>query len=323
MRLLVTGGAGYIGSITAARLVDDGHDVTVLDDLRNGHRELVPEGAVLVEADVGEPGTYAHLLADIDACLHFAAYAEAGISMERPEAFYANNTAVTIRLLEALLQAGVGRFVLSSTCAVYGQPGTDVIAEEAPTVPLNAYGHSKLLVEQALSWLHDLRGLRYASLRYFNAAGATAARGEDHSVETHLIPRVLEVAAGRRDAVKVYGTDHPTHDGTCVRDYVHVDDLADAHARALAVLEDRETVVANLGTGTGVSVADIIATARRVTGRPIPAVTAAPRPGDPATLVAAAERAREILGWSPARSGIEEIVDSAWQWHRSRWGTGR
>ena len=319
MRLLVTGGAGYIGSVMAAELMRRGHDVVIVDDLRTGHRDLVPHGVELITADVGEPAQYAHVLPRIDACLHFAASAEAGISMQRPEAFYRNNTAATLRLLDALIDHGVGRFVLSSTCAVYGDPPAVPITEDAPTRPTNVYGHSKLLIEQALTWLHELRGLRYASLRYFNAAGAMDDRGEDHPVETHLIPRVLETAAGRRDAVEVFGTDYPTPDGTCVRDYIHVADLADAHVAALERLDDPSRIVCNLGTGTGFSVRQIVEAAERVTGVPIRTKVSDRRAGDPPNLVATADRARDLLGWRPRHTDLEQIVGSAWRWHRRRW----
>jgi UDP-glucose 4-epimerase len=319
MRLLVTGGAGYIGATTTALLLAAGHDVVVVDDLRTGHRDLVPDGATLVEADIGEPATYADALTDVDACLHFAASAEAGISMRRPAAFYRNNTAATLRLLEALLDAGVRRFVLSSTCAVYGAPDRLPIDEDTPTQPTNVYGQSKLQIEQALGWLAELCDLRYASLRYFNAAGATDQRGEDHAVETHLIPRVLAVAAGRRDAVDVLGVDYPTPDGTCVRDYVHVADLAQAHALALDALDQHDRVVCNLGTGAGFSVREIIETAQRVTGRGVSQRLADRRPGDPPILVASAARARELLGWQPKYRELSDIISSAWDWHQRRW----
>ncbi|MGI8575714.1 MAG: UDP-glucose 4-epimerase GalE [Egibacteraceae bacterium] len=318
MRVLVTGGAGYIGSVTAALLLERGYAVTVLDDLRSGHRDLIPDDAHFVEANVGEPVAYADALAGHDACLHFAASAEAGLSMQRPEAFYANNTAATLRLLQALVNAGIERFVLSSTCAVYGQPERVPISEDEPKEPANAYGHSKLLIEQALPWLGELRGLRYAALRYFNAAGATERRGEDHAVETHLIPLVLQVAEGRRAEIDVYGTDYPTRDGTCVRDYIHVADLAEAHVLALERLDEHERIVCNLGTGSGFTVCEVIEAARQLTGHAIPAHEAPRCAGDPATLVAAAGRAHALLGWTPRRSDLEELVGSAWRWQQQR-----
>jgi UDP-glucose 4-epimerase len=319
MRVLVTGGAGFIGSVTVARLRDHGHEVVVLDDLRSGHRELVPAGVPVVEASVDEPERYRHALAGVDACVHFAASIEAGESMRRPEAFFVNNTAATARLLDALVAADVDRFVLSSTAAVYGDPVGIPIAESDPTRPTNAYGESKLLIERMVRWIADLHGVRAVALRYFNAAGATAERGEDHDPETHLIPIVLEVAAGRRREVAVFGTDYDTPDGTCVRDYVHVEDLADAHVRALEHHDDPGLLVCNLGNGDGFSVREVIAVARNVTGHPIPAREAPRRPGDPAALVASADRARHRLGWQPRHPKLADIVGSAWEWHRQRW----
>ena len=317
MRILVTGGAGYIGSVTAAALLDAGHDVVVIDSLRSGHRGAVPSGAEFVEADVrSEPTLREVLSSGVDACVHFAALIEAGESMRRPEAFFSVNTAGTLQLLEVLITGGVDRFVLSSTAAVYGNPDRVPISEDDPTQPTNAYGESKLLVERALEWLHRIHGLRFAALRYFNASGATAERGERHDPETHLIPLILQVAAGRREAISVFGNDYPTPDGTAVRDYVHVADLADAHVRALEALDAHSRLVCNLGNGAGFSVRQVIETARTVTGHPIPALEEPRRSGDPAVLVASSDRAREMLGWHPRRSTLEEIVASAWDWHR-------
>ena len=320
MRVLVTGGAGYIGSVTAAALLDEGHDVVVVDDLRRGHRDLVPEGCVFVEGDISRPENLQMDLAAVDACLHFAAAIEAGESMQRPEAFFSANTSATLSFIEGLIVAGVRRLVFSSTAAVYGDPERSPIAEDDPLRPTNVYGESKLLVERALPWLAELRGLRTASLRYFNASGATPARGEAHDPETHLIPLVLQVAAGRREAISVFGTDYPTRDGTCVRDYVHVTDLASAHILALDALEEHERIVCNLGNGSGFTVLEVIDSARRVTGRDIPVQIADRRPGDPAELVASAKRARSVLGWTPVHPELDEIVATAWQWHRRRWG---
>lgn len=315
MRVLVTGGAGYIGATTAAGLLAVGHDVTVVDDLSTGHRDAVPDGAAFVRADVTEPAQLAPVVAggDFEACLHFAALIEAGESMRVPERFFAVNTAGTARLLEVLLHHGVGRFVLSSTAAVYGEPEHAPVRETDRLEPTNAYGESKLLVERMLAWHHRIHGLRTASLRYFNAAGATPERGERHDPETHLIPLVLQVALGERERISIFGTDYPTPDGTAVRDYVHVLDLADAHVRALEALADHGSLTCNLGNGSGFSVREVIAAARRVTGHPIPAEEAPRRAGDPAVLVAASDRARDLLGWRPARPQLDVIVGDAWR----------
>lgn len=317
MRVLVTGGAGYIGSVTAAALLQDGHDVVVLDDLRSGSRDAVPDGARLVVGDVADDDAVAAAVGDgVDACVHFAALIEAGESMREPERFFAVNTGGSARLLESLVRRGVDRFVLSSTAAVYGEPEVVPIREDAALEPVNAYGASKLLVERMLSWLADIRGLRYAALRYFNACGAVGARGERHDPETHLIPLVLQVAEGRRDAISIFGTDYPTPDGTCVRDYVHVADLARAHVRAVEALAVHERITCNLGTGQGVSVREVVEAARRVTGHPIPAREEPRRPGDPAVLVAGVGRAAELLGWSAEHTDLDEIVASAWRFRQ-------
>lgn len=323
LRVLVTGGAGYIGSVTAAALLDEGHEVVVVDDLRRGHRDLVPEGATFIEADASRPEDFLGEAGEIDACLHFAAAIEAGESMQVPEAFFTANTAATLHLLQGLVEADVKRFVFSSTAAVYGDPESVPINEDDSLRPTNAYGESKLLVERSLEWLARLRGFRSASLRYFNASGATPERGEDHDPESHLIPIVLQVAAGRRESVSIYGTDYPTRDGTCVRDYIHVSDLAAAHVAALHALSDHDRLVCNLGNGTGFTVQEVIDSARRVTGHPIPAVEAPRRAGDPAVLVACSDRAQDLLGWNPQHADLDEIVASAWAWHQQRWSTTR
>lgn len=324
MRVMVTGGAGYIvyiGSVTAAALVDAGHDVIVVDDLRAGNRDVVPDTAQFIAHDMAAPEALADVLTTVDACLHFAAKIEAGESMEmeRPAEFYAVNTAGTLLLLQAMINADVKRFVLSSTAAVYGAPQATPITEGAPTVPTNVYGATKLAVEQALAWYARLGVLRSAALRYSNAAGATTDRGEDHDPETHLIPIVLQAAAGRRGHVDIYGTDYDTRDGTCVRDYIHVSDLAAAHIRALEALADHDHVICNLGNGRGFTVREVIDAARRVTGVAIDARDAPRREGDPPVLVASSERARTVLGWHARTTGLDEIVASAWRWHRGRW----
>jgi UDP-glucose 4-epimerase len=318
VRVLVTGGAGYIGAATAAALLDAGHDVTVVDDLSTGHRDAVPDGAAFVAADVTDPAQLEPVVAErgFDACLHFAALIEAGESMRVPERFFSVNTAGSARLLEVLLRHGVGRFVLSSTAAVYGEPERTPIRETDRLEPTNAYGESKLLVERMLAWHHRIHGLRTASLRYFNAAGATPQRGERHDPETHLIPLVLQVALGERDRISIFGTDYPTPDGTAVRDYIHIVDLADAHVRALEALDRHGTLTCNLGNGSGFSVREVIEAARRVTGHPVPAEEAPRRAGDPAVLVAASDRARELLGWQPRHPDLDRIVADAWRFAR-------
>jgi UDP-glucose 4-epimerase len=314
MRVLVTGGAGFIGATTAAALLDHGHTVTVLDDLSTGHRDAVPAGAQFVVGDVTDPDAVTPVVAEggFDACIHFAALIEAGESMRHPERFFTVNTAGTARLLEVLLAHGVDRFVLSSTAAVYGEPERIPIDEDHPLRPTNAYGESKLLVERMLAWHHRIHGTRTAALRYFNAAGATPGRGERHDPESHLIPLVLQVAAGIRPHISVFGSDYATPDGTAVRDYVHVADLADAHVRAVERLDELGTCTVNLGTGTGFSVREVVEAARRVTGHPIPVVEAPRRPGDPAALVASADQAREVLGWSASITDLDRIVADAW-----------
>ncbi|WP_052665615.1 UDP-glucose 4-epimerase GalE [Nitriliruptor alkaliphilus] len=314
MRVLVTGGAGFIGATTTAALLGAGHEVTVLDDLSTGHRDAVPAGAELVVADATDPTAVGPVVGDgrFDACIHFAALIEAGESMRHPERFFTVNTAGTARLLEVLIDHAVPRFVLSSTAAVYGEPERTPIDEDHPLAPTNAYGESKLLIERMLAWHHRIHGLRTAALRYFNAAGATPGRGERHDPETHLIPLVLQVAAGERDQVSIFGSDYPTPDGTAIRDYVHVADLADAHVRAVERLDQLGTCTVNLGSGTGFSVREVIDAARRVTGHAIPVIEADRRAGDPARLVASATRARELLGWEPAITDLDRIVADAW-----------
>ena len=319
MRILVTGGAGYIGSVVADRLLRNRHTVTVLDNLSKGYREAVPARANFVLADTGDHSALATVCEHgrFDAVMHFAAFIEAGESVLCPERYFDNNSARTLSLLQAVLKHHIPRFVLSSTAAVYGEPRRIPIMEDDPLEPTNAYGESKLIVERMLSWFHRVHGLRYASLRYFNAAGAIADRGEAHHPETHLIPLVLQVPAGGRPAITIFGTDYPTKDGTCIRDYVHIDDLATAHLLALDALEEHSRLICNLGSGNGFSVREVIEIAHKVTGHEIPAVEAPRRVGDPAVLIAGSEKIRRVLGWNPQRSDIESIVRSAWEWHRS------
>lgn len=321
MHLLVTGGAGYIGGTVAQRLLEQGHTVVVYDNLCHAKRSAVPDGASFVHGDVAEKDKLEKLLREekIDAVLHFAALIEAGESMQRPEAYFRNNTASTLGLLEAMLAAGTRKLVFSSTAAVYGEPETTPIREDAPLRPTNAYGESKLLVEQVLLWLHRVHGLRYASLRYFNVAGAIAGRGEAHEPETHLVPLVLDVALGRRRSIKIFGTDYPTPDGTCVRDYIHVQDLTDAHLLALGALDERDRLVYNLGNGRGFTVREVVESARRVTGHAIPVEEVARRAGDPAVLVASSEKIMRELGWRPKFSSLDAILASAWEWHQQRY----
>ena len=319
MKVLVTGGAGYIGSIVAAQLAAAGHAVVVYDNLAKGHEGAVPPAAALVRGDVGDAAALRRILAGqgFDAVMHFAAYIEAGESMQAPEKYFRNNSANALTLLESTLEHRVPRFVFSSTAALYGDPHRVPIEESDALHPTNAYGESKLLVERMLAWFHRVHGLRYASLRYFNAAGATAERGEDHHPETHLIPLVLETALGQRPSVSIFGADYPTPDGTCIRDYVHVSDLAAAHLLALDRLgrdTSPERLIYNLGNGRGFSVREVIETARRVTGRAIQAVEAPRRPGDPAVLVASSEKIRRELGWSPRHPDLDAILESAWRW---------
>jgi UDP-glucose-4-epimerase GalE len=320
MNVLVTGGAGYVGSHTVRQLAASGHSVVVYDNLTAGHRAAVGD-VELVVGDLFEVRKLATLLADrkIDAVMHFAALAYVGESVADPAKYYRNNIAGTIALLDAMLAAQVGRIVFSSTCATYGIPQVVPIDESTPQQPINPYGFTKLAIEHALADYHRAYGLRYAALRYFNAAGAAidGSLGEDHRPETHLIPLVLQAAAGTRDAVHVFGTDYPTTDGSCVRDYVHVDDLARAHTAALAKLDDTAELKLNLGTGHGTSVAQIIAMCQQVTGRDIPVVHDPRRPGDPPQLVASCQLARQQLNWQTECSDLETIVATAWQWMQS------
>ncbi len=321
MNILVTGGAGYIGGTVAKLLVEAGHQVVVYDNLSHSQRSAVPLGPDFVEGDVGDRARLEATMRShrTEAVLHFAALIEAGESMQKPELYFSNNSASTLVLFQAMLAAEVKKLVFSSTAAVYGEPETTPIREDAALRPTNPYGESKLLVEQMLLWLHRIHGLRYASLRYFNVAGAIPGRGEAHEPESHLIPLILDVAMGRRKNIRIYGTDYPTPDGTCIRDYIHVRDLADAHLLALAALQRESKMIYNLGNGRGFSVREVIESVRRVTGHPIPVEECPPRAGDPAVLVASSEKIAQELGWRPQYPGLDEIIADAWQWHQQRY----
>ncbi len=317
MRVLVAGGAGYIGSVTAAQLLQQKHSVVVYDNLDRGHRAAVPAGAEFVEADLGDYRTLVVTLKKhhIDAVMHFAAHSLVGESMEHPELYYENNVVVGKRILDAMRAAEVNYIVFSSTCATFGEPATLPITEELPQLPTNPYGETKLAFERMLHWYHQVHGLNYTVLRYFNAAGAAHGLGEDHDPESHIIPIVLQVALGQRPHVSIFGEDYPTPDGTCVRDYIHIVDLAQAHI--LAMEKKRDTVSHyNLGNGAGYSVKEVIETARRVTGHPIPAKIGPRRPGDPPELIGSAAKIKRELGWQPQYPDLESIVRSAWDWHQ-------
>jgi len=320
LRILVTGGAGYVGGTVAQLMLDQGHQVVIYDNLCHAHRSMIPAEAEFVEGDLADRAAMEKLLhTGIDGVMHFAALIEAGESMKKPEIYFRNNTASTLTLVEAMLATGVQRLVFSSTAAVYGEPESTPIREDAPLRPTNAYGESKLLVEHMLGWLNRIHGFRYASLRYFNVAGAIEGRGEAHEPESHIIPLILDVALGRRQSIKVFGRDYPTPDGTCIRDYIHVQDLARAHLLALEALKERDKLIYNLGNGVGFSVREVIESARRVTGHPIPVDECPRRPGDPAVLIASSEKIGAELGWKPEYSSLDEIIDSAWKWQRIRY----
>jgi UDP-glucose 4-epimerase len=312
-------------------LASTGHNPIVFDNLCHSRRELIPSGVEFVEGDLADRQLLENLFiaatdsgAPFDAVLHFAALIEAGESMKTPEVYFRNNTASTLSLLEAVVAHGPRRLVFSSTAAVYGEPESVPIPETARLQPTNVYGESKLLVETMLGWFNRIHGLRCASLRYFNVAGAPEGihgitRGEDHEPESHLIPLILDVALGRREKIKIFGDDYPTADGTCIRDYVHVSDLADAHLLALAALEKHDRLIFNLGNGHGFSVREVIESARRITGHPIPTETQPRRPGDPAVLVASSDKAIRELGWKPRYSQLDDIMRTAWVWHQKRY----
>jgi UDP-glucose 4-epimerase len=318
-RILVTGGAGYIGSVVVKQLLDRGYEPIIFDDLSHGHRAALPASSRLIVGDIADRAMLERVFAEFQpqAVMHFAAFIEAGESMQRPEKYFRNNTANALTLLETVLAHGVQRFVFSSTAALYGTPEKTPIEEDARLQPTNAYGESKLLVERMLAWLHRVHGLRYACLRYFNAAGAAGDQGEDHHPESHLIPIAFQVALGVRQQVAIFGTDYPTSDGTCIRDYVHVSDLAAAHLLVLEALKEKERLIYNLGIGRGFSVREVIDTVRKVTGQAFPAEESPRRPGDPAVLVASSEKIKRELGWKPEYTDLESIVRSAWNWRNA------
>jgi UDP-glucose 4-epimerase len=318
VNVLVTGGAGYIGSHAVRHLAEEGHSVVVFDSLVIGHAESVPPES-LFHGSLEQTARLAAVLKDerVDAVMHFAGRSRVGESVAQPALYYRDNVAGTFSLLEAMRVTGVGKIVFSSTCATYGEPARVPITEDTPQRPVNPYGRSKLIIEQMLEDYAQAYGFSYAALRYFNACGASAAAdiGEDHEVETHLIPIALQVALGQREHIDLFGSDYPTPDGTCIRDYIHVDDLAAAHTLALQKLAPGVRLRLNLGTGTGYSVREVIAACRRVTGHPIPERAAPRRGGDPPSLIAEPGLAREVLGWQPRYLQIEEMVESAWAWH--------
>ncbi|MFB7516361.1 UDP-glucose 4-epimerase GalE [Streptomyces sp. NPDC056144] len=322
-KYLVTGGAGYVGGVVAAHLLERGDRVVVLDDLSTGFREGVPAGAEFVEGRIQDAANW--LDPSFDGVLHFAAFSQVGESVAKPEKYWENNVGGTMALLAAMRAAGVGRLVFSSTAATYGEPETVPITESAPTAPTSPYGASKLAVDHMIGGECAAHGLAAVSLRYFNVAGAYGEQGERHDPESHLVPLVLQVAQGRREAISVYGEDYPTPDGTCVRDYIHVADLAEAHLLALDAMTGEsvppgEHLICNLGNGNGFSVREVIETVRKVTGHPIPEIAAERRPGDPAVLVASADAARERLGWTPSRPDLADVVADAWTFAQQREG---
>ncbi|NLF77171.1 MAG: UDP-glucose 4-epimerase GalE [Chloroflexi bacterium] len=323
MHILVTGGAGYVGSTTAAHFLAAGHTVTVFDSLVNGHRAAIPAGVAFVQGDLADTGALDILFQTrpFDAVVHFAAFIEAGESMQLPGKYFLNNVSNTRNLLDAMVRHGVMRLIFSSSAGVYASKDTPLV-EDDPTGPASVYGETKLMMERMLGWYHQTVGMRFAALRYFNACGAmldtngVPIRGEDHHPETHLIPLTLQVPLGQRDAIMIYGTDYNTPDGTCIRDYVHIDDLASAHVLALDALDAGEgSLIYNLGNGHGYSVREVIDIAREVTGVDFPAVETGRRPGDADRLVASSSRIQADLGWSPRYTDLRDIIASAWAWH--------
>jgi UDP-glucose 4-epimerase len=317
MNIFVTGGAGYIGSATAQALLDAGHSVTVYDSLITGHRAAMPDKAHFIQASLDDKNALKQALTStrFEAVMHFAAFIEAGESMKDPGRFFQNNFVNSLNLIEASTNAGVKKFVFSSTAAVYvssDQP----LTEDSPLGPTNVYGQTKLMTEQTLEWYRQIHGLHFASLRYFNACGALPGRGEAHQPESHLIPLVLRVALRQSESASIFGTDYPTPDGTCIRDYIHIGDLVSAHLLVLNALDKNDKLIYNVGSGSGYSVREVIETARNVTGQRIPVIESARRAGDPARLVAASEKIRRELGWKPQHDNLYDIISSAWEWHQ-------
>jgi UDP-glucose 4-epimerase len=320
MNILVTGGAGYIGSIVTAELIQAGHRVIVLDNLSQGHAAAVHPDALLVEGDLADQSIIKHVLTTsqpIDGIMHFASNTLVGESMQHPFTYLHDNVFNASNLLQQAVAHGIKRFILSSTANLFDKPERLPIDEDEAIHPGSPYGESKFFIERMLYWFHQIYGLNYACLRYFNAAGGTPERGEDHTPETHLIPLILQVALNQREHITVFGDDYPTSDGTCVRDYIHVVDLAEAHILAMEALDDLGSRAYNLGNGMGFTVLEVIESARRITGHPIPHVIGPRRAGDPATLVASSDRIRRELGWNPRYSHLDDIVRSAWEWHQS------
>ncbi len=319
MNILVTGGAGYIGSVTTVQLIEKGHNVVVYDSLVKGHRKAVHQEAIFVKGDIADKSKIKEVLIKnkIGAVMHFAAFIEAGESMKKPEIYFGNNTINTLGVLESMLLCGVKKFVFSSTAAVYGEPKSIPITEDANLTPTNAYGASKLIVENVLSWYHKIHKFSYASLRYFNACGATEKLGEDHSPETHLIPRALQAVMGKGPKLQLFGVNYPTDDGTCIRDYIHVSDLAEVHLLALDSLKGTEEkkLIYNLGSQNGFSNRKVIEAVGRVVGSKVPYEEAPRREGDPAVLIASSEKIKKELGWQAKYTDIEEIIETAYKWH--------
>lgn len=317
-RLVVTGGAGYVGSVCSKVLLEAGHSVTIVDDFSTGNRDAVPEGATLVEGHIND--VIDNVLADgpVDGVLHFAARSLVGESVEKPDEYWRDNVGTTLKLLNSMKDHNVSSLVFSSTAATYGEPERVPITEDMPTAPTNAYGATKLAIDYAITSYATAFGLGATSLRYFNVAGAYGSLGENHATETHLIPLVLQVAQGKRDKILMFGDDWPTADGTCVRDYIHIRDLADAHLLALESNTPGKHRIFNLGSGDGYSVKEVVEACRRVTGHEIPAEVAPRRAGDPATLIASSQRAKDELGWTPTRTDLDQIVRDAWEYTQSR-----